>query len=375
MNKPIHAGLRGVSVGNTAIASVGDEAEGLTYRGYDIADLAAQATFEEVAYLLLYGHLPTAAELVDYTDRLIGLRTVPDRLKEVLERIPASASPMDMLRTTCSMLGALEPEGSPTETNARCVTDRLLAVIPAILAYWHHYAGSGQRIDSESGERTLAGFILDRILGGRPDETRRRAMDAALILYAEHEMNASTFTARVCAATLSDTWSAVTGAIGTLRGPLHGGANEAAMALIERFDAPEDAVDEVNGLLDRQVKIMGFGHAVYKVSDPRNPLIKEWARKLAESPAQRRLFGVAEAIERVMREKKDLFANLDFYSACTYHFLGIPTRLFTPLFVCSRVAGWGAHIAEQRSDNRLIRPGATYIGAQCRHYIPLAERT
>jgi 2-methylcitrate synthase len=200
-------------------------------------------------------------------------------------------------------------------------------------------------------------------------------MDAALILYAEHELNASTFNARVCAATLSDTWSAVTGAIGTLKGPLHGGANEAAMNLIERFESPEAAVDEVNRLLDRQVKIMGFGHAVYKRSDPRNPVIKDWARKLASTPDQRKLFQVSEAIEQVMREKKNLFPNLDFYSACTYHFLGIPTRLFTPLFVCSRVAGWGAHIAEQRGDNRLIRPGATYIGPERRRYIPLSERS
>ncbi|MCI0734650.1 MAG: 2-methylcitrate synthase, partial [Methylococcaceae bacterium] len=298
----------------------------------------------------------------------------PPVLRAVLERIPASASPMDMLRTACSMLGTLEPEESPTESHAQRITDRLLAVFPAILAYWHHFGCSGKRIEPGSDEPTIAGYILHKILGDRPDEFRRRAMDVALILYAEHEFNASTFNARVCAATLSDTWSAVTGAIGTLKGPLHGGANEAAMAFIERFDTPDAAVEEVKRLLDRHVKIMGFGHAVYKSKDPRNPVIKDWAQKLAQDREQIQQFQVAEAIEKVMQERKKLFANLDFYSACAYHFLGIPTRLFTPLFVCSRVAGWGAHIAEQRGDNRLIRPGATYTGPQRRGFIALAER-
>ncbi|MGH8549186.1 MAG: bifunctional 2-methylcitrate synthase/citrate synthase [Methylococcales bacterium] len=374
MNSQIEAGLRGVSAGKTAIATVGRDGAGLTYRGYDIVDLAGQASFEEVAYLLLYGRLPSVIQLTQYTDRLIAMRTVPADLKDVLERIPASASPMDMLRTVCSMLGTLEPEESPTERDAQRVTDRLLAAFPAILAYWHHFVSAGKRLEAESDERTIAGYILHRILGARPDEVRRRAMDVALILYAEHEFNASTFNARVCAATLSDTWSAITAAIGTLKGPLHGGANEAAMTLIERFESPEVAVDEVDRLLDRHVKIMGFGHAVYKKSDPRNPVIKGWARKLARDPDQIKLFRVAEAIEMVMRNKKNLFANLDFYSACAYHFLGIPTRLFTPLFVCSRVAGWGAHIAEQRGDNRLIRPGATYIGPERRCFVPLAQR-
>jgi 2-methylcitrate synthase len=374
MNSQIQAGLRGVSVGKTAIATVGKEGAGLTYRGYDIVELAGLTSFEEVAHLLLYGRLPNASELAEYTERLMAMRTVPSAVKEVLERIPASASPMDMLRTACSMLGALEPEESPTAPNAQRITDRLLAVFPAILAYWHHFGRCGERLDTDSGEPTVAGYILHRILGGRPDEVRRRAMDAALILYAEHEFNASTFNARVCAATLSDTWSAIIGAIGTLKGPLHGGANEAAMAFIERFESPEAAVDEVDRLLEQRVKIMGFGHAVYKSKDPRNPVIKDWARKLAENPDQRRRFRVAEAIEKAMQDRKKLFANLDFYSALTYHFLGIPTRLFTPLFVCSRVAGWGAHIAEQRGENRLIRPAATYIGPERRSVIPLAER-
>lgn len=375
MNSQTQAGLRGVPVGRTAIATVGREGTGLTYRGYDIADLACQASFEEVAFLLLYGSLPSPARLNEYTDRLIAMRTLPTRLEEVLERIPASSSPMDVLRTACSMLGALEPEDQPTESNAQRVTDRLLAAFPAILAYWNHFASTGSRIDADSGERTLAGYLLHKILGTRPDEVQRRAMEVALILYAEHEFNASTFNARVCAATLSDTWSAVTGAIGTLKGALHGGANEAAMGFIEQFDTPEAAVAEVNRLLDRRVKIMGFGHAVYRKSDPRNPLIKDWARKLAQEPREVRLFQVAKAIEKVMYERKKLFANLDFYSACAYHFLGIPTRLFTPLFVCSRVAGWGAHIAEQRGDNRLIRPGATYTGPERRPFVPLAARS
>ncbi|MGR9108358.1 MAG: citrate/2-methylcitrate synthase [Gammaproteobacteria bacterium] len=374
MKNQIQAGLRGLAVGTTAIATVGQQGCGLTYRGYDIADLARQATFEEVAFLLLYERLPNAAQLAEYTERLISLRRLPDPLKEVLERIPRSASPMDLLRTACSMLGALEPEESPSVVQAQCVTDRLIAVMPAILAYWHHFTDCGKRISSASDETTVAGYILQQLLGEAPDETRRRAMDVALILYAEHEFNASTFNARVCAATLSDTWSAVTGAIGTLKGPLHGGANEAAMDLMQGMESPQAAVARVENLLERHEKIMGFGHAVYKKSDPRNPLIKEWARKLAGSPDQHRLFQIGEAIEEVMHKKKNLFANLDFYSALTYHFLGIPTRLFTPLFVCSRVAGWGAHIAEQRVDNRLIRPGATYTGPEARGYVPLDER-
>lgn len=375
METQIQSGLRGVSVGETAISTVGQEAAGLTYRGYDIADLARGASFEEVAYLLLYGELPGSVELRAYQDRLIGLRGLPATLIEILERIPATAAPMDMLRSACSVLGTLEPEKCPDRVHAQGVTERVLATFPAILGYWYHFAFSGVRGDLESAERTLAGFILHRILGRRPNENQRKAMDAALILYGEHEFNASTFNARVCAATLADTWSAMTSAIATLKGPLHGGANEAAMHLIEACDTPEIARAEVNRRLDRHAKIMGFGHAVYRKSDPRSPLIKWWAQKLARGPEMQNQLEVAESIEQVMRVRKNLFPNLDFYSACAYHFLGIPTPLFTPLFVCARAAGWGAHIAEQRDDNRLIRPGATYTGPKPRSFKSLAARS
>ncbi|MCS5565976.1 MAG: 2-methylcitrate synthase [Methylococcales bacterium] len=375
MDSQIHAGLRGVSVGKTAIATVGREGNSLSYRGYDIVDLAHHAVFEEVAYLLVYGALPTPKQLADYVDRLVSMRTIPNSLKDVLERIPESTSPMDVMRTSCSMLGTLEPEGSPSETNAQGITDRLISVFPAMLAYWFHFSTTGKRIGTQSDERSTAAYILQQLLGKNPSETQRRGMDVSLILYAEHEFNASTFNARACASTLSDTYSAITSAIGTLKGPLHGGANEAAMSLISRFKSPEAAVNEVNCLLDQHAKIMGFGHAVYKKSDPRSAVIKHWARKLAEKSDQRHLFHISEAIEKLMRERKNLFPNLDFYSASFYHVLSIPTRLFTPLFVCSRVAGWGAHIVEQRSDNMLIRPGAVYTGPVKRRYVPLENRS
>lgn len=374
MSNQIHAGLRGVSVAKTAVATVGKDGAGLSYRGFDIADLAYHASFEEVAYLLLYGRLPTAAQLEDYMDHLVAMRIISGGLRKVLESIPESASPMDMMRTACSMLGVLEPEQSSTESGIQGVIDRLLGVFPAFLAYWYCFVTTGKRMDTESDERTIAGYLLHQLLGDVPGAVQRRAMDVSLILYAEHELNASTFAARVCAATLSDTYSAVISAIGTLKGPLHGGANEAAMALINRFQSSEDAIEGVNRLLDQQVKIMGFGHAVYKHIDPRNELIKEWACKLSVNSGQRNLLRISEAIEKVMLERKKLFPNLDFYSASTYHFLGVPTRLFTPLFVCSRVAGWGAHIVEQRKDNFLIRPGAAYIGPERQAYVSLSER-
>lgn len=364
-------GLRGVVAGETRISSVGT-GHGLAYRGYDIADLAEHGSFGEVAFLLLYGELPTRAELDAFRERQRGLRPLPAVLLEALELIPADANPMDVLRTGCSMLGVLEPERDFGAQ--RAVAERLLATLPAMLLYWHHFSTEGRRVETSGDEDTLAGYFL-RLLSGAPAQAlHQRALDVSLILYAEHEFNASTFAARVCAATLSDQYSAVTAAIGTLRGPLHGGANEAAMALIERFDSPRAAAAGVADMLREKQRIMGFGHAVYKSADPRNAVIKDWSRRLAESGTDRRLFDVSEAIEQVMRDEKGLFPNLDFYSASVYHFLGIPTRLFTPIFVCARIAGWAAHIAEQRADNRLIRPTADYTGPAPRRYVPIAER-
>ena len=370
--KTDQAGLRGVSAGETAIATCGKEGYGLTYRGYDILELADSATFEEVAWLLLYGELPNTAELTSYLDELRSLRELPASLCEVLERIPAETHPMDVLRTGCSMLGTLEPERDFSQQLESA--NRLIATFPGMLLYWHHFATNGERIATQSNEETLAGHFLRLLHGEAPSELHRRAMNVSLILYAEHEFNASTFTARVCAATLSDLHSAVTGAIGTLRGPLHGGANEAAMALIEQFDSADAARVGVKKMLEQKAKIMGFGHAVYKESDPRNQVIKAWSQKLAEEAGDTVLYPVSEAIDTVMREEKRLFPNLDFYSASAYHFMGIPTYLFTPIFVCSRITGWAAHIMEQRANNKLIRPAADYTGPDPRPYVAIKER-
>ena len=370
--KTDQAGLRGVSAGETAIATCGKEGYGLTYRGYDILELADSATFEEVAWLLLYGELPNTVELNSYLDELRSLRELPASLCEVLERIPAETHPMDVLRTGCSMLGTLEPERDFSRQLDSA--NRLIATFPGMLLYWHHFATNGERIETQSNEETLAGHFLCLLHGEAPSELHRRAMNVSLILYAEHEFNASTFTARVCSATLSDLHSAVTGAIGTLRGPLHGGANEAAMALIEQFDSADAARVGVRKMLEQKAKIMGFGHAVYKESDPRNQVIKAWSQKLAEEAGDTVLYPVSEAIDTVMREEKRLFPNLDFYSASAYHFMGIPTYLFTPIFVCSRITGWAAHIMEQRANNKLIRPAADYTGPDPRPYVAMKER-
>ena len=365
-------GLRGISAGQTAIATVGKEGFGLTYRGYDIAELAEHSTFEETAYLLLRGELPKAAELDAYGRELAALREVPAALREVLERIPAGAHPMDVLRTGCSMLGTIEPEGDFSRQLE--VANRLIAVFPGILLYWHRFAVAGERIETITDEPSLASHFLHLLHGESPSTLHARALDVTLILYAEHELNASTFTARVCAATLSDFYSAVTGAIGTLRGPLHGGANEAAMELIDRFASTDEAATEVRKMLERKEKIMGFGHAVYRVKDPRNAVIKSWAEKLSKEAGDERLYPVSVAIDNVMHEEKKLFPNLDFYSASAFHFLGVPTPLFTPIFVCSRISGWASHIVEQRADNRLIRPTADSVGPEIRPYIPIGER-
>jgi 2-methylcitrate synthase len=370
--KSSDAGLAGVVAGETAICTVGKEGSGLTYRGFGIDDLVQHASFEEVAFLLHYGHLPNAAELAGYRAKLKTLRALPPVLKATLEALPGTTHPMDVLRTGCSVLGNLEPENSFDEQES--AADRLLATLPAIVLYWHRFHVDGVRLDSETDEDTLAGHFL-RLLHDAPStELHRRTLDTSLILYAEHEFNASTFTARVIAATLSDFYSAITGAIGALRGPLHGGANEAAMSLIQRFESPRQAEEGVRQMLAAKELIMGFGHRVYRTSDPRNAVNKRMSKALAEEAGDTVLYPVSEAIERVMWEEKKLFANADFYSASAYHFLGIPTYLFTPVFVCSRITGWSAHVFEQRANNRLIRPAADYIGPPLRSWIPIAER-
>ena len=366
------AGLRGQSAGETALCTVGQSGTGLTYRGYDISDLADGATFEEVAYLIFYGELPNAAQLADYKAMLKPMRELPPVLREVLERIPADAHPMDVMRTGASMLGNLEPEGD--FDNQQHVANRLLAALPGIINYWYRFSHDGVRIETATDEDSIAGHFLKTLTDQSPSELHQRVMDISLILYAEHEFNASTFTARVCASTLSDMHSCVTGAIGSLRGPLHGGANEAAMELIEQFDDPDAAAAAVKGMMERKEKIMGFGHAIYRTSDPRNVIIKQWSEKLAAEVGDKVLYPVSCAIEKVMWDEKELFANADFFHASAYNFMGIPTKLFTPIFVCSRVSGWTAHVMEQRSNNRIIRPSADYVGPEPRSLVALADR-
>ncbi|AKN27275.1 methylcitrate synthase [Stutzerimonas stutzeri] len=366
------AGLRGQIAGQTALCTVGKTGAGLTYRGYDVRDLAAECDFEEVAYLLFYGELPTTAQLADYKKRLKTMRDLPQPLKEVLERIPASAHPMDVMRTGSSVLGTLEPELSFDQQ--RDVAERLMAAFPAIMCYWYRFTHDGVRIDCTSDEDTLGGHFLALLHGKKPSDLHVKVMNVSLILYAEHEFNASTFTARVCASTLSDLYSCVTGAIGSLRGPLHGGANEAAMDMIEQWKSPEEAREAILGMLERKDKIMGFGHAIYSVSDPRNEVIKVWAKKLADEVGDTVLYPVSVAVDETMWEQKKLFPNADFYHASAYHFMGIPTKLFTPIFVCSRVTGWASHVFEQRSNNRIIRPSAEYIGPEQRKVLPIAQR-
>lgn len=366
------AGLRGQSAGQTAICTVGATGNSLRYRGYDVDDLAENASFNEVAYLILKGHLPTRAELQAYIARLQSMRGLPQTLKEVLERIPADTHPMDVMRTACSFLGNLEPEHDFSQQQD--VADRLLACFPSIIAYWYRYSHDGVRIDVETDDEGIGGHFLHLLRGEKPNELHARVMDVSLILYAEHEFNASTFTARVCASTLSDMHSCVTGAIGSLRGPLHGGANEAAMAMLEAYGSPEEARADVLRKLAVKEKIMGFGHAVYRERDPRNAIIREWSRKLAAEVDDRVLFPVSEIVEKTMWEEKRLFANADFYHASAYHFMGIPTGLFTPIFVMSRVTGWCAHVMEQRSNNRIIRPSADYTGPEARAVTPIDQR-
>jgi len=366
------AGLRGQSAGRTAVCSVGAEGNSLRYRGYDVTELAEYSTYYEVAHLILKGHLPTRTELDAWKAKLKGLRGLPQPLKEVLERIPASAHPMDVMRTGCSFLGNVEPEGDFSRQQE--VADRLLAAFPSILLYWYRYTHDGVRIETETDDDAIGAHFLHMLHGQAPDELATRVMDVSLILYAEHEFNASTFTARVAASTLTDLHSCITAAIGSLRGPLHGGANEAAMEMIEQYATEEEAVADVRRKLSAKELIMGFGHAVYRVRDPRNAIIREWSRKLSELKRDMMLYSISVAVERTMKEEKNLFANVDFFHASAYKLMGIPTKLFTPLFVISRVTGWSAHVFEQRADNRIIRPAADYIGPEARPYVPIGNR-
>jgi 2-methylcitrate synthase len=367
------AGLEGITVGSTAISTVGKEGVGLTYRGYDIHDLANNASFEEVAYLLMYGSLPDTHTLQQYKQKLSKLRHIPSELKRVLEAIPSSAHPMDVLRTGVSMLGTLEMQSN--QYHARDIADRLLACMPSMLLYWYLFHRDHTKLEPVNfQDKTLAGYFLHALHGKEPNPEIQRAIDVSLILYAEHEFNASTFAARVTTSTQSDFYSAIVSAIGTLRGPLHGGANEEAMRLIAQFKTVEQADIGIHEMLANKAKIMGFGHRVYKHSDPRSDIIKQWSRQLSQQARDGYLFAISECIENVMRSSKNLFPNLDFYSASTYHFCGIPTALFTPLFVLSRITGWSAHIFEQQENNRLIRPEADYTGPEPKKLIPINER-
>lgn len=366
------SGLRGQVAGTTALCTVGKSGSGLTYCGYDITELAAQSSFEEVAYLLMHGELPSHGQLQHFHEELKKKRELPPALRAVLEQLPADAHPMDVMRTGCSTLGILEPETNFADQDAH--TLNMLAKFPAICLYWFHFSHSGKRIETDSEADSIAAHFLTLLRQSEPSELEVSAMQASLILYAEHEFNASTFNARVAASTLTDIYSAVTGAIGTLRGPLHGGANEAAMALIESFQDADDAETQLMTMLAAKAKIMGFGHAVYRTSDPRNAVIKEWSRKISQAIGDMALYDISVRCEEVMWREKELFPNADFFHASAYHHMGIPTKLFTPIFVMSRVSGWTAHTKEQRANNRIIRPSADYIGPESRDYVPLSER-
>ncbi|MEZ9704956.1 bifunctional 2-methylcitrate synthase/citrate synthase [Vibrio breoganii] len=367
------AGLRGQSAGVTSLCTVGKSGTGLTYRGYDISDLAKHAEFEEVAHLLLRGHLPNQTELDQYKTALVAQRGLPDALKKALELIPATAHPMDVMRTGCSVLGNLEQEQDFSQQQQ--ATERMLALFPAMICYWYRFSHDGVRVDTEDqSESCIGGYFLKLLTDKSPSELHKQVMHCSLILYAEHEFNASTFAARVCASTLSDIHSCITAAIGTLRGPLHGGANEAAMEMIQDWESAEEAEQKILQMLEAKDKIMGFGHAVYRESDPRNALIKHWSKVLSESVGDTSLYAVSERVESVMKREKGLFCNADFFHASAYHFMDIPTKLFTPIFVISRLTGWAAHVYEQRENNRIIRPSADYTGPEHQDWLPIEKR-